>query len=341
MISVNHMDDTITYEGRIGKSKEYAEVYWSGSSIKINFEGSSVSVILDDEKGENYFNVIVDGNQSSILKLNKGKSTYTLVENIPFGKHSVELTKRNEWTYGTTYFYSFNIMGSKILPRDKQKSIFIEFYGDSITTGHGNEDYSTEDRAEGDVTNNYNSYAAMTARNIGAEYSCIARGGIGIMVSWFNMIMPEMYDRLNPNDTNSKWNFSEKQADIMVVNLFQNDSWIVNHPDHVEFKRRFKNQKPQQNDIIAAYVNFIKTLRAKNSTAHIVCLLGNMDITKKGSEWPELVRKATAQINDQKIHLSVVPYKNTKGHPKVEEQRAIATQLTQLINEEIVDNLVL
>jgi len=41
-------------------------------------------------------------------------------------------------------------------------------------------------------------------------------------------IMPEMYDGLNPADGNSKWNFNEYTPDVVVVNLFQNDSWLVN-----------------------------------------------------------------------------------------------------------------
>ncbi len=340
LISINHIDKSIVYEGRIGKNEDNtaSEIYWSGSSIKINFEGTAIKAILEDETGKNYFNVIIDGTKFKTLRLSREEKTYTLIENLPFGKHSIELIKRNEWTYGTTRFYGFEILGSKVLDADKRKPIFIEFYGDSITTGHGNEDYSGNDKPEGNVTNNYNTYAAMTARNINAEYSCIARGGIGIMVSWFNMVIPEMYDRLNPNDTNSKWDFSKKQADIMVVNLFQNDSWIVNQPDHVEFKRRFKDQKPSQEQTIKAYRSFIKTLREKNPTASIVCVLGNMDITKKGSLWPEYVQKAVDALNDKKIHTCFVPYKNSEGHPKVEEHAIIAKALTQLIKNKIITN---
>lgn len=331
LISIHHTHTNIAYEGRIGKNDSNSEIYWSGSSIKINFEGTAAKAILEDEKGANYFNVIIDGNKFETLKLDSIKKTYTLAENLPFGKHSIELTKRNEWTFGTTYFYGFEITGSKVLPSDKEKSIFIEFYGNSITTGHGNEDYSGEDAADGSVTNNYNTYAAITARAIDAEYSCIARGGIGIMVSWFDMIMPEMYDRLNPNHVTSKWDFSKKQADIMVVNLFQNDSWIVNNPEHPQFKRRFENGKPNEAYIINAYSNFIKTLREKNTTATIVCLLGNMDITKEGSPWPSYVQKAINTLNDEKIYTCFVPYKNSAGHPKVEEHTIIAKELTQLI----------
>lgn len=336
--SIAYNDKNISFEGRIGENstEKAAEIYWSGSSIKINFEGTSVKTILNDENGTNYFNVIIDGSKFETLHLEKGKKTYVLAENLPFGKHSIELTKRNEWTFGKTLFYGFKVEG-KLLNKDEKKPLFIEFYGDSITAGHGNEDYSGEDKPEGNVTNNYNTYAAITARNFNAEYACIARGGIGIMVSWFHMIMPEMYDRLNPADENSQYDFSKKQPDIVVVNLFQNDSWIVNNPKHEEFKSRFGTEKPSEEKIIEAYANFLKTIRGKYPTTSIVCVLGNMDITKEGSQWPNYVTKAVESLNETKIHTSFTAYKNTKGHPVVAEHQLIANDLIKTINREILD----
>lgn len=337
LTTINHTNKNIGYEGRIGKNNDNSasEIYWSGSSIKINFKGTKVSVTLDDENGKNYFNVIVNGTPSKILKLEKGKKEYLLVDDLLNKNHSIELTKRNEWTFGKTQFFNFKIRG-KLLEKDADKPIFIEYYGDSITAGHGNEDYSGQDKPDGNVTNNYTTYAAITARHFNAEYSCIARGGIGIMVSWFNMIMPEMYYRLNPSDSSSKWDFSSKQPDIVVVNLFQNDSWIVNHPNHEEFKRRFGTKKPDESKIITDYSNFIKTIRKKYNSAPIICLLGNMDITKENSNWPNYVHKAVTNLNDSNIYTCFVPYKNSPGHPKVEEHEAIANKLTKLIKEKII-----
>ncbi|WP_271766541.1 SGNH/GDSL hydrolase family protein [Aquimarina algiphila] len=339
IINVNYNDNHISYEGRIGenKTKRASEIYWSGSSIKIVFEGTMVKTTLEDQNGTNYFNIIIDGKKTDVLKLKKGKHTYSLTEKLTYGKHSIELTKRNEWTFGTTLFYGFEITGTKILEVAKDKSLFIEFYGDSITTGHGNEDYTGEDKADGDVTNNYATYAAITAKELNAEYSCIARGGIGIMVSWFNMIMPEMYDRLNPNDPNSKWNFDEKKPDIVVVNLFQNDSWIVNQPNHVEFKRRFGNKKPTEDIIINKYQSFLKKIRKHYPDTSIVCLLGNMDITKENSPWPGYVSNAVKTMGDKDIYTCYVPYKNTPGHPKVEEHQIVAEKLLQIIKTKIID----
>lgn len=337
LVVVKPTNKNIVYQGRIGEKELVKEIYWSGTSIKINFEGTSVKAILNDENGTNYFNIIIDGTNFKLLKLNKGKHTYVLAENLLKGKHTIELTKRNEWTYGKTLFYGFEING-QLIAKDTSNQLFIEFYGDSITAGHGNEDYSGEDKPGGEVTNNYTSYGAITARALKADYTNIARGGIGIMVSWFKMIMPEMYDRLNPDDPNSKWDFSQKTPDIVVVNLFQNDSWIVNLPEHEEFKRRFGEKTPSDLERVEAYSNFIKTIRNKYPKASIVCLLGNMDVTNEGSKWPGYVQKAVHQLNDAKLFTCFVTYKETKGHPIVKEQQLIANKLITTIKENILIN---
>ncbi len=337
IVDIRFDNPNIIYEGRIGMNTKdsVSEIYWSGSSVKINFEGTSVKVVLDDQNGDNYFNVLLDDQPIRFFKLKKGKHEYILAENLSDQKHSIEISKRNEWTYGTTLFYGFMLKGNVLEPQ-QSKDLFIEFYGDSITTGHGNEDISGEDKPSGDVTNNYTTYAAMTARSLNAKYSCIARGGIGIMVSWFNMIMPEMYDRLNPNNANSKWDFNTEQPDVVVVNLFQNDSWIVNRPDHEEFKRRFGKEKPSREKIVESYKNFIQKIRGHYPNAKIVCLLGNMDITKEGSEWPSYVSSAVENLKDENVFTCFVPFKNSKAHPSVEEHQIMAKKLTSLIKKEVL-----
>lgn len=70
------------------------------------------------------------------------------------------------------------------------------------------------------------------------------------MVSWFPLIMPEMYDRLDPTDSSSKWDFSKYTPDLVVINLLQNDSWIIKIPDNEQFKKRFGTKPPDSSQII-------------------------------------------------------------------------------------------
>ena len=96
-VFVNFSNPELNYSGRVNfDNKEGAEFYWTGSSIKMNFEGEKVSAILKDESGDNYYNVIVDDNLKAIIQPDTIKKSYTLVSNLSKGKHTIELFRRND-----------------------------------------------------------------------------------------------------------------------------------------------------------------------------------------------------------------------------------------------------
>ena len=327
----------LMYEGRIDTSSTNgAKFYWSGTSVRINFEGESISALMKDEHGANDYNIQLDHDSTVLLQMDSVKKYYTLASGLAPGKHTLELFKRTEWDRGTTTFYGFKIKGNaKLLPRSPAKKRKIEFYGNSITAGYAVEDTTGKDNPSGTFTNNYLSYSAITARHFNAQYSCICKSGIGIMVSWFPIIMPEIYDRLNPSDSTSHWDFSSYQPDLVVINLFQNDSWIVNLPENPQFKARFGDKAPDDQFIIQAYQNFVTSIRDKYPNASIICMLGNMDDTKKDSKWPGYVKQAVENMNDPKIYSFFVPFKETSGHPNIQEQQNMANSLIQFIDKNI------
>lgn len=326
----------IQYEGRITFSDSTASLNWSGSSISLNFKGSEISAILKDADTANYYNVILDDRVISKIQLDTIKKKYILASGLSKGKHKIQLYKRTEWGKGQTFFYGFETNeNDKILAKSKPKKKKMEFYGDSITCGYGNEVINGNDSGTGHFENHYLTYGAIAARHFDAQFSCIATSGIGIMVSWFPTIMPDIYDLTNPHDKNTKWDFNNYTPDIVVINLFQNDSWLVNKPTHEEFKSKFGSKKPNEDFIINSYENFVKSIRQKYPNTSIVCALGNMDATKEGSKWPDYVKKAIENLNDKKIYTHFFEYKNTPGHPKISEQKAMADSLIAFIDKNI------
>lgn len=335
-VVIRSHDPHIKYMGRVGMTDEAAELSWPGSNASINFSGTGLKVILRDEHGENFINVIIDGKVVSVLHPDSVKKTYTLVSNLPAGNHTLELFKRTEWTMGKTWLYEFDLdKGSSILPAPQVNKRKIEFFGNSITCGYADIDSTGKDRGTAPYENTYLSYAAITAHHFNAEFNLTARSGIGILVSWFPQIMPEMYDKLDPSDSESKWDFSKYIPDVVVINLFQNDAWITKLPRNEQFKARFGDKAPTDEQIIKAYRDFVKTIRNKYPKAKIICALGSMDATKEGSPWPGYIGKAVAQIADKNILTHFFPYKNTPGHPNVKEQQAMADDLIAFIEQNV------
>jgi hypothetical protein len=329
----------ISYMGRIETvDNQCVKVFWPGTSATLNFEGTEAKAILKNGDGTTWFYAIVDGDSEHAKKIKPDtiKTSYTLASGLKKGKHSVQLYKLTD-NKTVTSFYGFELNdGARVLNPGLPGKKKIEFYGNSITAGHGVDvPDGQNDSGAPEFFNNYLTYAGITARHYNAQYSNISRSGIGVMLSWFPIIMPEMYDRLNPGDPNSKWDFSKYTPDVVVINLFQNDSWLINNPAHEQFKARFGTTRPDEQTIIKAYRDLVLKIRGKYPKASIICALGSMDATQKGSVWPGYIETAVKSLGDSKIYTHFFPYKNTGGHPKVAEQKAMADDLIGFIDKNI------
>ncbi|HKI47084.1 MAG TPA: hypothetical protein VKA08_17270 [Balneolales bacterium] len=319
------------YAGRIDFSRPDApKFYWAGNSATIGFTGRRLSVILDNAKGDNYFDIIIDGNGAHrhVIKCVKGRHLYTVAQNLKDTRHTVDVFRRIDPPFSGTKFEGIEIGKSDSVFRpDIHYKFKIAYYGDSITSGYGVLDTTGgKHGGDPDMMDNYVAYDAVTARHFDADYRSISRSGIGIIKSWYPLTMPQMYDRLNPNDPNSHWDFSKWTPDIVVINLFQNDSWLL---------PKEKNP-PAKEQIIEAYIHFVETLRSKYPQADFICMLGNMDITRKGSPWPAYVETAVSRMRkkgDHHIYTLIVPYKHTPGHPHVAEQKSMSEMLDKKISE--------
>lgn len=335
------------YHGRINFTQPKApEFYWPGTSVEFVFKGSSsLAIFMEDEKGKNYFNVILDGKDSKpyILKCEKGKRKYKVYNNLDANKsHSITIFKRTETDEGYTRFFGIGLdTGADLAMVKKEYAPHIEFFGNSITAGMGNEDPTGRDNTNPAKKNNYMSYAAITARDLGLDYRCTARSGIGIMVSWYDMIMPEMYHRLHPGGADNSHDFKSWVPDIVVVNLFQNDSWLVNMRNNVYHKKRFRNGKPTPKQIVQAYVDFIRSLRKVYPKAKIVCTLGSMNAVQQGKPWIGYIKQAInlmkARHKDNKLYAMFFAFNNRRlGHPVVSDHVKMANRLKKFLKEKVL-----
>ncbi|MBW4890775.1 electron transporter RnfD [Mucilaginibacter sp. HMF5004] len=333
--TVSFQDAHVREMGRIAYKSDYAVLYYSGTSLEINFTGTGVKAWLKDERGDNYFNVIVDG-KIVVLHPDTAKRLYTLASGLTYGNHTLQLYKRSEWGDGSTNFYSFQFDNSAtILPAPPVKKRAIEFYGNSITAGYAIEDYSGRDSYLSRYKNNYITYAALTARHYDAQWSFIAKSGIGVTVGYYPATMPEIYERLDPLDEKSKWDFSKYTPQVVVVNLFQNDAGVIQSGSGALFEARFGHTPPTEQFIVNTYKNFIKGIRSKYPKASIICSLGSMSACKPGLPWSGYIQSAVQQLNDKNIYSFIFTYKNTPGHPTVKEHQAMADELIGFIDKTI------
>lgn len=330
-------DDKLQYSGRVDFTRaDASQISWPGTSIAGNFTGQYLAITLDDQLGKNYFNVFIDNDfkRPIILQAEQGEKNYVVAANLAPGKHSFLFTKRTEGEEGATTIKSFELADDgKLLAPPARLKRKIEFFGDSITSGMGNEspddgpDHLLKDK------NNFMAFDAITARNLNAELHVTSQSGIGIMISWFPFVMPQFYDQLNAVGNNdSQWDFSSWTPDVVVINLFQNDSWLTDR-DHK------LNPNPTDEQRVQAYVDFVKTIRGKYPKAYIVCALGSMDATKEGSKWPGYINTAVARMKQEnpqeKVDTIFFEFTGYGAHPRVKQHKANAEKLTAFIKQKM------
>jgi hypothetical protein len=330
-------DANLQYTGRIDFANPAGPLLsWPGTSVEGSFTGSSLALKLDDQFGKNYFNVFIDGDLARpvVVKAGQGSRTYAVAGGLAAGPHRFLVTKRTEGEEGATVFQGLELADdAKLLPPPPRKQRHIEFFGDSITSGMGNEAPDNGPDHLLNEKNNFLSYASITARNLDAEAHVISQSGIGIMISWFPFTMPDFYDQLNAVGNNdSKWDFSRWTPDVVVINLMQNDSWLIDRE-----KRLLP--VPDDSQRVQAYKQFVQKIRAIYPRAYIVCALGSMDATRPNSKWPGYVRTAVTEIqreqNDSRIDTVFFDFTGFQGHPRVRQHQANAARLTDFIRQKL------
>lgn len=335
LISADAQD--LQYTGRIDFSEPKAPLLsWAGTEVSANFTGAELSVILDDQRGENSFNVFIDGNLEAplVLHCQKGEQHYTVSTTLSAGPHRFLLTKRTEGAEGSTLFKGIELAdGATLLPPPARPLHRIEIFGDSISSGMGNEAADGTGDGNPREKNNFLAYGPIAARDLNAEIHVISQSGIGVMISWFDFIMPQFYDQVNAvgnNDT--KWDFSQWTPEVVVINLFQNDSWLID--DHHRLQ-----PEPNDQERIEAYANFVRTIRKCYPKANIICSLGSMDATREGSKWPGYVSAAVKLLKKEgdaeKIDTLFFDFTGYGAHPRVRHHQANAKKLSDFIREKM------
>jgi lysophospholipase L1-like esterase len=345
-ISPNHPD--ILYFGRVDCSDETSPSFaFPGVSIRAKFEGEAIDLLMKDYGNSsriNYYNVIIDDADPVVLQVSPDQQVYELARNLSAGEHTVEIFKRIEsnGNAGKGDFLGFRLNeGGKIRPL-APKTHRIEFIGNSITCGYGNE-ISTNDPGSYSYTtensNAYNAWGAIAARMLDAEYVAVAYSGRGITRNYGDYsgeTLPDMYlDTLPDESASAAWNASQYTPEVVVINLGTNDfSPGVNDLDAL--------RAAYYND----YMAFLDDLRGYYPEATIILAVGPMlsDGYPEGYNALTTVRETLETIiqtrstqGDGNILFLELPQQTAPygedWHPTVATHQSMAEELVTLIQE--------
>jgi lysophospholipase L1-like esterase len=342
----------IEYQGRIDYSDPLKPSFcYSGVSIKTMLMGSSISMTLEDlasgdEQHTNYFNVIIDDSVQKVLRTNRGKQNYLLASGLSPGRHSIEVYKRTECSVGSARFLGFTVAEGASIERPTAKTRRIECIGNSLTCGYGNEvsiapppEGSPNTGFHSEHENNYLAYGAITARNLEANYRCVAYSGRGLYrnnTGSMEGTIPKIYARVFPDESSSVlWDVNREQPDVVFINLGSNDFYLEGEGDFVNEELFTK-----------AYRIFLAELRKNYPKAQIVCAVGNAmsDYWPEGRQtWTRIQKLVQGVVNesyakgDMQIHyFKFEPQSPPYGedwHPSIATHQKMAKALTPFIKD--------
>ncbi len=230
-------DGRIFIEGRALAADGKVSFDWSGVTLRIRFNGTSLEMEYSDS-GHDWLNIWVDETPSAKeqkkVKLEK-EGSITLASGLKKGEHEVVLQKRTEGEWGCICISGFTTDGKFLRASDPFRR-HIEFIGDSYTCGYGTEGADRNQPFRAEEENCNLSYCNIIARFFDAGASLVSHSGRGIARNYGDGdpegLMPERYLRTFDMSEQSEWKpaMSSSSPDIVIIYLGTNDFSVGKQP---------------------------------------------------------------------------------------------------------------
>ncbi len=333
-------DPNIYYSGRFDRTNsEKASHSWPGSSIFITFRGTSLYVFLKTYCGKtdrplgNYYDVILDGQTIHTICSNAHTHKHLLVDALDDAPHTIELFRRTESFTGYTNFEGFEIHSfeeaTKALPYNPPQ-FRIEFYGDSITCGYGNEGSGSAYSAK--LSNNNLSFASICSRILNADYRAIAYSGEGVFRRHdgdTTTSLPMMHDRTLYH-TKERWDFSTWIPTVVIINLGTND---------------FIPGTPEKDLFISHYTDFVNKIRLHYPATDIIVLFGPDYNKYDNAHQKECVQTVVGNLREHGDQIHFFEFttlhnelNGINDHPNLVQHALAGEELAQFIKKEILND---
>jgi len=301
----------------------------TGFEVSGNLVGS-VKVQMQSERENTLLNVSVDGGDVYVVRVPQGVSTVTLASDLLKGPHTIKVISGSSVRWGTMSALSLQYTGVLDTVEREDSKLRLMVLGDSISCAYGMGALNGVSYTSGqliELSNAYNSYAAITARNLDAYLDVIARCGFPIdaPIKYVKDVAP-----LNPRSGSPDcWNWEEQ--DVIVVNLGTNDEIST-------------SRTPET--VLETTTTLLEGLRELNPNAYIIYVYGMMHDYEQQPEYTDylvsyksVVQSMVDKGDDRIFMLGMTA--NIEGyatHPDTEAQAEAAEILTAFIREKCSDH---
>ena len=305
------------YYGRVGQSEKGVEVAWPASGVEFALKCSGDVKMNYTAVTDAIMHISVDGAEPVRPKIKQGNKSVTLAEGLPEGEHTIRVLFDNDINGGgaSILFKDLEFYGVKTsVKATPNKDVFIEFVGDSITSGYAVLDSRDYQAPFDTVHSATHSYAYLTAQLVDADWSLVSRGAIGLYRSVNGKLAPDLYRSYNCYDPEMPEYDFARPADIVVLALGTNDASC-----------------PKSQEVRQRMADMVALVREKNGEdVQIVIIWGMMSLN-----WAADMRICAIDLGCHSIQLS----KNNLGggrHPNAAGMALNAKELAKFLTEKVI-----
>lgn len=321
------------YTGRFLNEGNTMRFAWSGSRIDLSFTGPSITLLLTPSTGAesaptdtlvDFYHLLLDGKEYT--KRLTSDTTITFSD-LPDTIHSLSIFKRTEALVAEGIFEGVLLgPGQMLVPPQPLPARKIEFIGNSITCGYGNEGNSKDCHFSPDTENAWLTYSHLTAQRLGAQYVSVCYSGKGVYQNYGKskeQLMPELWRKYSPINQ-AEWHF-DWVPDLVVVNLGTND---------------FAHEIPAKSEFITAYRNFLEDIMQQYPQAKIVCLTGSMMSGQKLQVLKSYLSEIVSSFPEERVFRFDLSPQGDLGmgcdwHPNLAQHKKNAQELSQFLSQNI------
>jgi len=304
----------------------------SASSVGFKFSGNTCNLSLQAVDTWEHYNFVVfelDGKYLRRQRIESTAGSYTITANET-GIHTLRIFKATEAANGNLVFSGAT--AQKLLPMDALTGKKIEFIGDSITCGMGNDlEIPCNTGQWFDQHSAYFAYGPVAARGLQTRMLLSSVSGYGMYRNWNDEhieqpVLPDVYDNLYLNlDASKKFN-STYNPDIVTICLGTND---LSDGDGTKPRLPFDAAK-----FTNAYIAFIDKVYKQSPNARIVLLNSPMVSGERNMVLVKCLNAVAAAFANDIQHkpISIFKFKpmqpNGCGfHPNIADDKIMADQL--------------
>ena len=331
--------------GRCVEKDDTLYLCHSAAYVEFELEGKYLAVEMASEGGGDDFKAwmgfYVNDMEATYKRfpLDAGTNEYVLWESDTVEKVVIRLAKTSENQYAYAAIKNFILDEDAKTVATAKKDKHIQFIGDSITCGFGNEGGAGEPFLTG-TENPFKAFAALTAKKLDADFTLISWSGIGIISSYVDpdveepntgVLVPKLYPYTDYSlSARMGWEmdgyeFGKDDLDVIVINLCTNDSSYTR--DHADRKAAFQEE----------YTRFLNYLQTCYPGTPIVCCAGAMNrmLMDEVKQAAEAANKPGSKVYHYRFTPGVPEDgEGSVGHPSQIRHEKMSQELSAWIKEQ-------